>query len=79
MRRMMRAELEPIHERIDRLEGEAPTGQPQNTTIRQPPRRMQLEEQWGDDEVIEEWEEVNNPTINRGRFRRGYGNREARM
>ncbi|PON42652.1 hypothetical protein PanWU01x14_280460 [Parasponia andersonii] len=46
MRRMMRAELEPIHERIDRLEGETAAGQPQNAPIRQPPRRVQLEEQW---------------------------------
>ncbi|PON88166.1 hypothetical protein TorRG33x02_159950, partial [Trema orientale] len=48
--------------------------------IRQPPRRVQQEEQqWADDEDVEEWEEMDDPTINRGRFRRGYGNREARM
>ncbi|PON34762.1 hypothetical protein PanWU01x14_341880, partial [Parasponia andersonii] len=54
MRRMMRAELEPIHERIDRLEGETAAGQPQNAPIRQPSRRVQVEEQWGDDEDVEE-------------------------
>ena len=80
MRRLMRAELEPIHERMDRLEGETTTGQPQNAPIRQPPRRVQQEEQqWADDEDVEEWEEMDEPTINRGRFRRGNGNREARM
>ncbi|PON54571.1 hypothetical protein PanWU01x14_194400, partial [Parasponia andersonii] len=61
----MRAKLEPIHEKIDRLEGETATGQPQNAPIKQPPRRVQLEEQWSDDEDIEEWEEINEPTINR--------------
>ena len=51
----MRAELEPIHDRMDRLEGETTTGQLQNATIRQPPRRVQQEEQqWADDEDVEE-------------------------
>ncbi|PON59639.1 hypothetical protein PanWU01x14_158510, partial [Parasponia andersonii] len=79
MRRMMRARLEPIHERINKLEGETAVGQPQNTPIRQPPRRVQLEEQWVDDEDVEEWDEVDKPTINKDRFRHGYGNRKARM
>lgn len=79
MRRMMRAELEPIHEKIDRLEGETTAGQPQNAPIRQPPRLVHLEEQWGDDEDVEEWKEMDEPTINRSRFKRGNGNREARM
>ncbi|KAI3459661.1 hypothetical protein Pfo_016324 [Paulownia fortunei] len=59
MKRMMRTELE---------------GQYQNTPFRQPPRRMQLRAQWGDVEDEKEWEELNEPQINRGRF--GHGDKD---
>ncbi|KAI3453584.1 hypothetical protein Pfo_010247 [Paulownia fortunei] len=71
MKRMMRTELEQIHERMDKLEDESTKGQYQKTPFRQPPRRMQIGAQWSDVEDEEEWEELNEPQINRGRFGRG--------
>jgi len=35
MRRMLRTELEPIHERLDRVEAETPRGQQQDNPNRQ--------------------------------------------
>ena len=35
MRRMLRAELEPIHDRLDRVEAEAPRGHQQDIPKRQ--------------------------------------------
>ncbi|XP_012829807.1 PREDICTED: uncharacterized protein LOC105950964 [Erythranthe guttata] len=60
MRRVMRMELEQIHERIDKLEEE--------TTKRQhPPRRVQPRAQWGDAEDEEELEELDERPVNGGR------------
>ena len=60
MRRMLRDELESIHERLDRVEagGRVP---------------------WRNVEEEAESEEIDDPYLNRGRFERGNGNREARM
>ncbi|GKV49075.1 hypothetical protein SLEP1_g55846 [Rubroshorea leprosula] len=41
-------------------------------------RQMQQRECWGDIEEEEELEELNEPPLNRGRFRHGNGNREVR-
>ena len=79
MKRMMRTELEQIHERMDKIEGDATRGQRQKAPIRQPPRRVQPGIQWSNFEDDEELEELDEPPTNRGRFWRGYGNREARM
>ena len=76
---MMRTELEHIHERMDRLEGEATRGQHQNAPIRQPPRRVQPRAQRGEFEDEEELEDLDEPPMNPGRFGHGYGNREVRM
>ena len=77
VRRIMRAENEQLHERMDRLELE--NRRQRNSPVRPPPRRMQQREQWGDvEEEEEELEELNEPPLNRGRFRRGNGNREVR-
>ena len=73
MRRMMRAKLEQIHKRIDKLEEESTRGQPRNASVRQPLRRVQQGVQWGDIEDEEELEELEEPPMNQGRFGRGYG------
>lgn len=75
MRRMLRAELEPIHERLDRVEAETPRGQQQDNPNRQQGGRVP----WWNVEEEAELEEFDEPYLNRGRFERGYGNREARM
>lgn len=75
MRRMLRAELEPIHERLDRVETETPRGQQQDNPNRQQGGRVP----WRNVEEEAELEEFDEPYLNRGRFERGYGNREARM
>ncbi|KAL5581667.1 hypothetical protein UlMin_014109 [Ulmus minor] len=75
MRRMMRAKLEPIHERLDRVEAETPREQQQDIPNRQQGGRVP----WRNVEEEAESEEFDEPYLNRGRFERGYGNREARM
>ncbi|KAM6542875.1 hypothetical protein CsatB_007322 [Cannabis sativa] len=72
MRRMLRAELEPIQERLDRVEAGTRRRQPQDihNNGRGP---------WRNVEEEVESEEFDEPYMNRGRFERGYGNREARM
>jgi hypothetical protein len=74
MRRMLRAELEPIHERLDRVEAKTPRGQQEN-----PNRQQGGRVPWRNVEEEKELEEFDEPYLNRGRFERGYGNREARM
>ena len=78
MRRMMRTELEQIHERMDRLEEESTREQPRNAPVRQRYRRAQQGVQRGDIDDEEEMEELEEPPMNQGRFGRGYGFRDAR-
>jgi len=73
MRRMLRAELEPIHERLDRVEAETPRGQQQDNPNRQQGGCVP----WRNVEEEAELEEFDEPYLNRGKFERGYGNREA--
>jgi len=75
MRRMLRAELEPFHKRLDRVEAETPRGQQQDNPNRQQGGRVL----WRNVEEVAELEEFDEPYLNRGRFECGYGNREARM
>ncbi|XP_062089604.1 uncharacterized protein LOC133796139 [Humulus lupulus] len=75
MRRMMRAELEPIHERLDRVEAGTPREQQQDIPNRQQGGRVP----WRNVEEEAESEEFDEPYLNWGRFERGYGNREDRM
>uniref|UniRef100_A0A2N9GXJ1 RNA-directed DNA polymerase n=1 Tax=Fagus sylvatica TaxID=28930 RepID=A0A2N9GXJ1_FAGSY len=75
MRRMLRVELEPIHERLDRVEAGTPRGQQQDIPNRQQGGRVA----WRNVEEEAESEEFDEPYLNRGRFERGNGNREARM
>ncbi|KAL5573988.1 hypothetical protein UlMin_023585 [Ulmus minor] len=75
MRRMMRAELEPIHERLDRVEAGTPREQQQDIPNRQQGGRVP----WRNVEEEAESEEFDEPYLNRGRFERGYGNREGWM
>ena len=71
---MLRAELEPIHDRLDRVEAEAPRGHQQDIPNRQQGGRVP----WRN--VEEEAEsEFDEPYLNRGRFQRANENREARM
>ena len=75
MRRRLRVELEPIHERLDRVEVGTPRGQQQDN----PNRQQRGHVPWRNVEEEAESEEFDEPYLNRGRFERGYGNREARM
>ena len=75
MRRMLRAELEPIHERLDKVEAETPRGQQHDIPTRQ--RGGRVPRRNVEEEV--ESEEIDEPYLNRGRFEHGYGNREGRM
>jgi len=75
MRRMLRAELELIHERLDRVEAETPRGQQQDNPNRQQGGRVQ----WRNVKEEAELEEFDEPYLNRGRFERGYENKEAKM
>jgi hypothetical protein len=72
---MLRAELEPINERLDKVEARTPRGQQQNIPNRQRGGRAL----WRNDEEEAELEDFDEPYLNRGRFEHGYGNREARM
>jgi hypothetical protein len=75
MRRMLRAELEPINKRLDKVEAGTPRAQQQNI----PNRQRGGCALWRNDEEEAESEEFDEPYLNRGRYERGYGNREARM
>jgi len=75
MRRMLRTELEPIHERLDRVEVETPRGQQQDNPNRQQGGHVL----WQNVEEKAESEEFDEPYLNRGMFEYGNGNREARM
>ncbi|XP_035546592.1 uncharacterized protein LOC109014453 [Juglans regia] len=75
MRRMLRAELEPIHERLDRVEAETPRGQQHDIHNRQHGGRGP----WRNVDGEAESEEFDEQYLNRGRIERGYRNREARM
>jgi hypothetical protein len=75
MRHMLKAELEPIHERLDKIEAETPRGQQQDNPNRQQGGRVR----WQNVEEQAELEEFDEPHLNRGKFEHGYGNREARM
>jgi hypothetical protein len=75
MRRILRAKLEPINERLDRVEAGTPWGQQQNIPNRQRGGRAL----WRNDEEEVELEDFDEPYLNRGRFEHGYGNREVRM
>uniref|UniRef100_A0A2N9FAG5 Reverse transcriptase n=1 Tax=Fagus sylvatica TaxID=28930 RepID=A0A2N9FAG5_FAGSY len=75
MRRMLRVELEPIHERLDRVEAGTPRGQQQDIPNRQQGGHVS----WRNVEEEAESEEFDEPYLNQGRFERGNGNREARM
>ena len=71
---MLRAELEPIHDRLDRVKAEAPWGHQQDIPNRQQGGRVPWQN------VGEEAEsEFDEPNLNRDRFKRGNENREARM
>ena len=71
MRRMLRAELEPIHERLDRVEAGTPRGQQHDNPNRQQGGRVP----WRNVKEEAESEEVDGPYVNRGKFERGYGKR----
>ena len=75
MRRMMRAELELIHERLDRAEARTPREQQHEIPIRQQDRRVPRRNVEEEAESVE-FEEL---YLNRNRFERVYGNREARI
>ena len=75
MRRMLRVELEPIHERLDRVEAGTPRGHQQDIPNRQQGGRVA----WWNVEEEAKSEEFDEPYVNRGKFERGNGNREARM
>ncbi|XP_040998254.1 uncharacterized protein LOC121244313 [Juglans microcarpa x Juglans regia] len=75
MRRMLRAELEPIHERLDRVEVETPRGQQHDIHNRQHGGRGP----WRNVDGEAESQEFDEQYLNRGRIERGYRNREARM
>ncbi|XP_062100496.1 uncharacterized protein LOC133806405 [Humulus lupulus] len=64
MRRMMRAELEPIHERLDRVEAGTPREQQQDNPNRQQGGRVP----WRNVEEEAESEEFDEPYLNQGRF-----------
>ncbi|KAF3960835.1 hypothetical protein CMV_014483 [Castanea mollissima] len=75
MRRTLRAEIEPIHERLDRVEVGTPRGQQHDIHNRQQGGCVP----WRNVEEEAESKEVDEPYVNRGRFERGYAIREARM
>ena len=60
MRRMLRAELEPIHDRLDRVEAVAPRGHQQDISIRQQGGRVP----WQNVEEEAELEEFDEPYLN---------------
>ena len=70
MRRMLRVELEPIHERLDRVEAGTPRGHQQDIPNRQQGGRVA----WWNVEEEAESEEFDETYLNWGRFERGNGN-----
>ncbi|GKV07002.1 hypothetical protein SLEP1_g18814 [Rubroshorea leprosula] len=69
--------IEPMQEQLEMLQLEN-RRQQRNSPAQPPPRQMQQRENWGDIEREEELEELNEPPLNRGRFRHGNGNREVK-
>ncbi|KAL5801033.1 hypothetical protein ACOSQ3_032665 [Xanthoceras sorbifolium] len=86
MRRLLRAEMESIHERLDRVENtraKQPPPVPQARRRERFPVREEVNDYYGDDNDIEEDDRMSN--VGAGRFRHGmggrgvrYGNREDR-
>ena len=79
VRRMMRAENEQLHERLDKLELD--NRRQRNSPNRPPPRQMQQRGCHGDDEEeedLEEMGELDEPSLNQGTIRRGIKNRKVR-
>ena len=81
MERLLTRALEPIQEKLDEVDARTRNRQPLNVRNRRRGGRVILE----DDEEEDELEELEEPPINRGRFRHGNenrrhgnGNREAR-
>ena len=74
MERLLTRALEPIQEKLDEVDARTRNRQPLNVQNRRRGGRVISE----DDEEEDELEELEEPPINRGRFRRGNGNREAR-
>ena len=73
MRHILRAKLEPIHERLDRVEAEALRRQRQDIPNMQQEGRVPWQN------VEEEAGEFDEPYLNWGRFECGNGNKVARM
>ena len=79
MRRMMRGELEQLHERLDQVENsrvEQPPPVPQARRRERVPVREEVNDYYGDDNDMEEADRMSN--MSAGRFRRGMGGRGAR-
>jgi hypothetical protein len=86
MRRMMRGELEHLHERLDKVESaraEQPRPVPQARRRERVPVREEVNDYYGDENDMEGDDRMSN--VGAGRFRRGmggrgdrYGNREDR-
>ncbi|KAL5779425.1 hypothetical protein ACOSQ2_010162 [Xanthoceras sorbifolium] len=77
MGRLLRAEMEPIHERLDRVENtcaEQPPPVPQARRRERVPIREEVHDYYGDDNDIEEDDRMS--SVGAGRFRRGMGGRE---
>ncbi|KAI9154064.1 hypothetical protein LWI28_020487 [Acer negundo] len=80
MRRMMRGELEQLHERLDQMDNshtEQPQPVPQARRREGVPVREEVNDYYGDDNDIEEDDRMSN--VGAGRFRRGIGGRGARF
>ena len=73
MERLLGRALEPIQEKLDEVDARTRNRQPLNVRNRRRGGRVILE-----DDEEDEVEELEEPPINRGRFRHGNGNREAR-
>lgn len=71
MRHMLRAEIEPTHEKLDWVETGTPRGQQQNL----PNRQQGGYDPWRNEA---DSEKIDEPYMNRGRFQCGNENRGAR-
>ena len=79
MRRMMRGELEQLHERLDQVENsrvEQPPPVPQARRRERVPVREEVNDYYGDDNDMEEADRISNMSADR--FRRGMGGRGVR-
>ncbi|KAL5776923.1 hypothetical protein ACOSP7_009849 [Xanthoceras sorbifolium] len=79
MGRLLRAEMEPIHERLDRVENtraEQPPPVPQARRRERVPVREEVHDYYGDDNDIEEDDRMS--SVGAGGFRRGMGGRGVR-